>query len=289
MNNVKLKDINGNDVEYTGVNVFIRDENNNFNKFTRPQGTLDIIENNVNNLDVLNYAKVNVATQKPLTISTEEKMEELIKNATSGGMIVQYTGHSGTYKQYATYKVLIADEKLGTYGFYELVTPVGTLDISNNGIYDVMETAKVNVNVKGGTNGLPVEVSTQEEIDALAIGTIFKYTGESGTYENGALYLVESTELTFTILGEKLIEYKALKGMTWAEFVDSSYNDGRVYIGKYQPTPGNYTPDDRVLYRNRLEDEKDGFYALYNPAVDDYTQKPDTLIVDGAEYLSATG
>jgi hypothetical protein len=120
-------------------------------------------------------------------------------------------------------------------------------------------------------------------------GTIYKYKGPDGTFENGALYLVESTELTFTILGEKLIEYKALKGMTWAEFVDSSYNDGRVYIGKYQPTPGNYTPDDRVLYRNRLEDEKDGFYALYNPAVDDYTQKPDTLIVDGAEYLSATG
>ena len=194
MNNVRLKDINGNDVEYTGVNVFIRDENNNFNQFTRPQGTLDIIENNVNNLDVSNYASVNVATQKPLKIATEEEMEKLIKNATSGGMVVTYTGKSGIYENYATYKVIIADEKLGTYGYFKLVTPVGTLDISNNGIYDVMETAKVNVNVKGGTNGLPVEVSTQEAIDALAIGTIFKYTGESGTYENGAMYLVEEGE-----------------------------------------------------------------------------------------------
>ena len=194
LNNVRLKDINGNDVEYTGVNVFIRDENNNFNQFTRPQGTLDIIENNVNNLDVSNYASVNVATQKPLKIATEEEMEKLIKNATSGGMVVTYTGKSGIYENYATYKVIIADEKLGTYGYFKLVTPVGTLDISNNGIYDVMETAKVNVNVKGGTNGLPVEVSTQEAIDALAIGTIFKYTGESGTYENGAMYLVEEGE-----------------------------------------------------------------------------------------------
>lgn len=48
--------------------------------------------------------------------------------------------------------------------------------------------------IAGGTNGLPIKVSTQSEIDALAIGTIFKYTGESGTYENGALYIVEAGE-----------------------------------------------------------------------------------------------
>ena len=48
--------------------------------------------------------------------------------------------------------------------------------------------------IETGSNGLPVEVSTQAEIDALAIGTIFKYTGESGTYENGALYMVEEGE-----------------------------------------------------------------------------------------------
>ena len=235
MNNVRLKDINGNDVEYTGVNVFIRDENNNFNQFTRPQGTLDIIENNVNNLDVSNYASVNVATQKPLKIATEEEMEKLIKNATSGGMVVTYTGKSGIYENYATYKVIIADEKLGTYAYYKLVTPVGTLDISNNGIYDVMETAKVNVNVKSGTNGLPVEVSTQEEIDALAIGTIFKYTGESGTYEKGALYMVESIKLISFKIGTGSVDdvtytdCTAEAGMTWEQYVNSSYNTSTFF------------------------------------------------------------
>lgn len=96
-------------------------------------------------------------------------------------------------------------------------------------------------------------------------------------------------EITFAIQGEKVIQYKALKGMTWAEFVESSYNDGRVYIGKYQPFPDKYTTDDRVLYISRLEYEKDGTYSLFNPAADNHTEYPNTRIVDGATYISSTG
>jgi hypothetical protein len=44
----------------------------------------------------------------------------------------------------------------------------------------------------------PIEISTEAEMTALLetaeIGSIYKYTGESGTYENGALYQVEVGE-----------------------------------------------------------------------------------------------
>ena len=42
---------------------------------------------------------------------------------------------------------------------------------------------------------LPVAIATEEEMNALLenaeMGAIYKYTGTSGTYENGALYVVE--------------------------------------------------------------------------------------------------
>lgn len=52
--------------------------------------------------------------------------------------------------------------------------------------------------VEGVDSALPIEVATEEEMNALLstaeVGSIFIYTGESGTFENGALYLVEEGE-----------------------------------------------------------------------------------------------
>lgn len=52
--------------------------------------------------------------------------------------------------------------------------------------------------IQGGAadSPLPIEVSTEAEMTALLgtaeIGSVYKYVGESGTYENGALYIVEA-------------------------------------------------------------------------------------------------
>lgn len=55
--------------------------------------------------------------------------------------------------------------------------------------------SKVTVNVPNIDSHLPIEVATEVEMNALLetaeIGAVYKYTGESGTYENGALYVVE--------------------------------------------------------------------------------------------------
>lgn len=47
-------------------------------------------------------------------------------------------------------------------------------------------------------SALPLEITTEAEMAALLesgqIGAIYKYTGETGTYENGCLYMLEVSE-----------------------------------------------------------------------------------------------
>lgn len=46
------------------------------------------------------------------------------------------------------------------------------------------------------TSSIPIEISTESEMTALLesaeVGSVYKYTGTTGTYENGALYVVEA-------------------------------------------------------------------------------------------------
>ena len=55
----------------------------------------------------------------------------------------------------------------------------------------------------GTDSAIPIEVSTEAEMTALLengeVGGVYKYTGTTGTYENGALYVLE--EETESIVG----------------------------------------------------------------------------------------
>lgn len=72
---------------------------------------------------------------------------------------------------------------------------------------------------KGGTDSpLPTEVSTEAEMTALLtsgeVGGVYKYTGTTGTYENGALYVLE--EETESIVGtwvfnDTLVDYESFQ------------------------------------------------------------------------------
>ena len=87
--------------------------------------------------------------------------------------------------------------------------------------------SEVIVNVKATDSPLPIEVSTEAEMTALLesgeVGGVYKYTGTTDTYENGALYVLENDLITFTIDGT---EYEAESGMAWVEWVNSEYNTG---------------------------------------------------------------
>jgi hypothetical protein len=54
------------------------------------------------------------------------------------------------------------------------------------------------VEIEGEVNSdysVPVEITTEAEMDALPIGAVFEYVGETtDKYENGTLYLVEESE-----------------------------------------------------------------------------------------------
>lgn len=80
-------------------------------------------------------------------------------------------------------------------------------------------------------SAIPIEVSTEADMTALLesgeVGGVYKYTGTTGTYENGALYVLENATITFTIDGT---EYQAEDGMTWGEWVASEYNTASAYL-----------------------------------------------------------
>ena len=91
--------------------------------------------------------------------------------------------------------------------------------------------SEVVVNVEATDSPLPTEVSTEAEMTALLtsgeVGGVYKYTGTTGTYENGALYVLENGTITFTVAGT---EFQAEEGMTWAEWCESDYNTHGAYI-----------------------------------------------------------
>lgn len=113
---------------------------------------------------------------------------------------------------------------------------------------------------------LPIEVATEEEMNALLetaeIGNIYKYTGETGTYENGALYVVEEEVniISFTIASTS---YQAEEGMTWGEWVDSEYNteswitdgeyiyytwgDNATFVSTDGTLSGRVTPNETII------------------------------------------
>jgi hypothetical protein len=89
---------------------------------------------------------------------------------------------------------------------------------------------------------LPTEVSTEAEMTALLesgeVGGVYKYTGTTGTYENGALYVLEEeNSFMFELTGivEYSHKYNFDNGMTWQDFVASDYNT----TGHYDTAPAS--------------------------------------------------
>ena len=74
------------------------------------------------------------------------------------------------------------------------VKPNGTLNVTANGNHNVADKEFVQVDVPP----VPIEVSTEAEMNELltngTVGAVYKYTGETGTYENGELYVIEVAE-----------------------------------------------------------------------------------------------
>lgn len=82
-------------------------------------------------------------------------------------------------------------------------------------------------------SAIPTEVSTEAEMTALLesgeVGGVYKYTGTTGTYENGALYVLEEEQVvasyTVKVVGEYETGYAyySVNGGEYAQIADENY------------------------------------------------------------------
>lgn len=101
-------------------------------------------------------------------------------------------------------------KKTGTMPSVTENTPTLTLESDGNGNVTIKHTQMFNTYLPAGEtvigtvayvgegdtdSALPIEVATEMEMSALLssgeVGGVYKYVGETGTYENGALYVLE--------------------------------------------------------------------------------------------------
>lgn len=85
-----------------------------------------------------------------------------------------------------------------------------------------------------GTNSTPAEVSTEAEMTALLtsgeVGGVYKYTGTTGTYENGALYVLEEEAVsTKTLTVENNGNYSPYTAY-WIDKSNTETADGWTYL-----------------------------------------------------------
>lgn len=73
------------------------------------------------------------------------------------------------------------------------INPTGTKSITENGSYDVTNYAVASVNVP---QAVPIDVSTDSGMTAVLtsanVGKAYRFTGTTGTYKNGDIYVVEA-------------------------------------------------------------------------------------------------
>ena len=111
---------------------------------------------------------------------------------------------------------------------YIATLPCKDLKMETDVVVEAPEPAEIS------DSPLPIEVSTEAEMTALLtsgeVGGVYKYTGTTGTYENGALYVLEE-EAGFTV---KIVGhadsghgYYSLNGGEDIQIADANY------VGKY--------------------------------------------------------
>lgn len=100
----------------------------------------------------------------------------------------------------------------------------------------------IGTNTGGGTpSGKPPEMSTKEEMNALDVGTIFIYVGETtDEFENGAYYVVEGNGYTVSVTSTNKDVYVydeaptnetiALGTVSSGSTVDFIISTGKLYI-----------------------------------------------------------
>jgi hypothetical protein len=93
--------------------------------------------------------------------------------------------------------IIYNDSLVASFGVGTATLPVKDLKMKTDIVITVPEAES------GTDSAIPIEVSTEAEMTALLtsgeVGGVYKYTGTSGTYENGALYVLEEETASYTV------------------------------------------------------------------------------------------
>jgi hypothetical protein len=109
--------------------------------------------------------------------------------------------------------------------------------VTANGTYEATDgkvISKITVAVEGEDKATPIEVSTEAEMTALLesgeVGGVYKYTGTTGTYENGALYVLEEEAVaTKTLSVTNNGNYSPFTEY-WLDKSNTETADGNTYL-----------------------------------------------------------
>lgn len=179
--------------------------------------------------------------------------------------LIDAQGDERTYSGVAKVKIPLAD---GT-GNATFIQPAGKKELTGTNEVDVTNFATAQVvdenliaeNIKSGVSILGVEgthegggnadgevteITTEAEMNALLetaeVGSVYKYTGTTGTYENGVKYELQKASagdsrrwaklqsdewiIDFYIVADAntTLPFKAVDGMKWSEWLVTDYN-----------------------------------------------------------------
>lgn len=147
-----------------------------------------VIRENIEVVPVLEKKNINANGTYPVG-DGYAGIGEVVVNVTGGGS----NAWAGVFSDDKTYHV--GDIVYYEGGIYERTKYSTMVQLPTNEEYWKL----LAILVGGGTDSaIPIEVSTEAEMTALLtsgeVGGVYKYTGTTGTYENGALYVLEVCE-----------------------------------------------------------------------------------------------
>lgn len=207
-----------------------------------PSGDLPIAENGIHNVNSNQQVVVNVPNQ---AIMGAWKLNEL-QNGTSfyqevnftftfNGETVNCIAMRANLFYITSFDYITEDGTENTYeGGYDeapIIDFGSTPQIVSKECKDFMATNAEQIS--SGDSPLPIEVATESEMTALLetakVGSVYKYVGESGTYENGALYILAEKDgvKSWNKIGETLPEYD---GTVIIEKAESEANTEEVSV-----------------------------------------------------------